>query len=491
MAKLTEDGSTLQGAYAVARSRALAPLFYSAECPPSREAFQYQSAGVEFALQRNHAVFGDAPGVGKSAECIFLDNAIRSKRTLVICPASLRLNWEREVWMWSMKENVEASVVHKANDGIDPDRDFVITSYDMLRNASVFEAICDIMWDHVILDEAHYLKDPKGNRRTQAVCAPDGLAGSAGRFTLATGTLLPNQPSECYNTIRLLDWEAINKASLEDFMSFYYDYGSGIITVPKVVGGVRRMVRQHSNMVRNVPMRMDDLQYRLRSKIMVRRLKEDVLPQLPPKQWHVFPLQQTAGIKRVLKSDAWQNTEKLYLMDSSAFDSEIPIDGAVSTARRELGEAKAPLIVEYIEELLNEGVEKLVIGAWHHTVMDYMAEALERFGIVFMSGATSPTKKQWAVDQFQTNPEVRIILGQMIPLGEGWTLTAAQDVILAEPYWVPGKNDQLFDRVHRIGQEAKSVICHVPVVPDSLDEKILANVIEKDQNIYLALDHQD
>jgi len=196
VAKLTEERTTQAGAYAVARSRALTPLFYSAECPPSREAFQYQSAGVEFALQRNHAVFGDAPGVGKSAECIFLDNAIGSKRTLVICPASLRLNWEREIWMWSIRSNVATSVVHKASDGISHGHDFVITSYDMLRNASVFEAICDLKWDHVILDEAHYLKDPKGNRRTQAVCAPDGVAGSAGRFTLATGTLLPNQPSE-------------------------------------------------------------------------------------------------------------------------------------------------------------------------------------------------------------------------------------------------------------------------------------------------------
>ena len=80
------------------------------------------------------------------------------------------------------------------------------------------------------------------------------------------------------------------------------------------------------------------------------------------------------------------------------------------------------------------------------------------------------------------------MLGQMQPLGEGWTLTAAQDVVLAEPYWVPGRNDQLLDRVHRFGQKGDMVIGHVPVVPDSLDERIMATVVSKDASIYKALD---
>ena len=76
----------------------------------------------------------------------------------------------------------------------------------------------------------------------------------------------------------------------------------------------------------------------------------------------------------------------------------------------------------------------------------------------------------------------------MQPLGEGWTLTAAQDVVFAEVDWVPGKNDQLLDRVHRIGQGGGYVIGHIPVVPDSLDERILGTAIKKDQSIYKALD---
>ena len=94
------------------------------------------------------------------------------------------------------------------------------------------------------------------------------------------------------------------------------------------------------------------------------------------------------------------------------------------------------------------------------------------------------------VDQFQEDEETQIILGQMLPLGEGWTLTAAQDVVLAEPDWVPGKNSQMLDRISRMGQEGSYTIGHIPVVPDTLDERILNTAITKDQNIYQALDAQ-
>ena len=130
---------------------------------------------------------------------------------------------------------------------------------------------------------------------------------------------------------------------------------------------------------------------------------------------------------------------------------------------------------------------------------------LEEFGLVYMDGSTSPVAKQNAVDAFQQDSGwewvtdgrydlgigPRIILGQTIPLGEGWNLPAAQDVLLAEPDWVPGKNDQVLERTHRIGQKGDYVCGHVPVVPGTLDERILARAIEKDRSIYEALDKVD
>lgn len=475
-------------------SRATRPYFYHSDHPKDCEPFAYQEAAVEYMLARDNGLFGDAPGLGKTVECTLLDNAIEAKKTLVLCPASLRLNWEREIRIWSTRQRVSTYPVLKSSDGISLIHGFVIISYALLANKSLVDALLDGYWDHLILDEAHALKDPKGNVRTRVICAPDMLPSVVGRITMASGSILPNQPIECYNAARLLDWDSIDRASLEDFRETYYAEGGGYVRTPHQVkledGSIVTRTELHwSSKVRNIPINMDDLQQRLRKHIMVRRLKEHVMPQLPQRQWHFFPIEQTKDIRKVLKGDAWTEVEKLYELDPDNFDAHVPIDGAVATARRELGEAKAPLIAEYIEELLREGVAKLIVGAWHLSVLAYLRERLN-VGRMYMDGSTSSKRKQEIVDLFQSDDRYPIILGQMMPLGEGWTLTAAQDVVFVEPDWVPGKNDQLLDRVHRIGQQGTYVLGHVPIVPGTLDERILSVIARKDRAIYEALDKE-
>lgn len=477
-------------------SRAVEPFFYEAPYPEwtGYVPHRYQHVPVEYGLAHGNILIGDAPGVGKSAECILLSNAEEAKTNLVICPASLRLNWEREARFWSNIENVTTYPVIKSSDGVSTEANYVIISYDLLRNPAVFAAIMAHRWDHLILDEAHYLKDPKGNTRTRPITAPDGLPSVCGRITMASGTILPNQPIECYNAIRLLNWDAIDGISLADFQENYYDLGGGMVRSPVLkrdpnTGQEYYVSEVHwSNKVRNRPKNLDDLQYRLRKHLMVRRIKDQVLHELPARQWHPFPLATTPEMRKALKHPGWKQAETLYKLDPDGFARGMPVDGAISTARRELGEAKAPAIADYAEQLLEEGVTKLVIGAWHHSVLEVLTRRLEKHGLVYMDGSTSTAKKQAAVDKFQNDDRIKIILGQMQPLGMGWTLTAAQDVILAEPYWVPGQNDQLLDRIHRQGQTGGHVIGHIPVVPGTLDEDILATAIEKDQNIYLAQD---
>lgn len=484
-------------------SWATEPYFYRAPHYGQFEPMPYQHAGVEYRLRRQHGLFGDAPGLGKSAESILFGNAIDAEYTLIVCPASLRLNWEREVWMWSKIENVSTYPVLKASDGVSLKHNYVIISYNMLNNPNIFAALMDERWDHLILDEAHALKDPYGNTRTKAICGwysgdthIPGLAEQCDRITMATGTLMPNQPKEAYNAIRLLNWEAINCASLRSFEEAYYALGEGWVVAPKeftdpVTGQVYMKRTKHwSDQVRNVPVNLDDLQHRLRKHIMVRRLKPDVLTQLPPKQWHVFPLSTTGAMRKAMRHPGWKAAQKLYELDPSGFDTTAQFEGEIGTARRELGEAKAPSVAEYCIELLESGAEKIVVGAWHHSVIDVLVGKLGKFGVVTMTGKTTPGRKQQAVDLFQGDERVRVIVGQMGPLGEGWTLTKAQDVVFAEPDWVPGKNDQLLDRINRMGQKGDYTIGHIPVVPDSLDERILGTAIRKDQNIYLALDHR-
>jgi len=474
----------------VLASRAKAPFFYDAPSPPGLSPKQFQLAGVEYHLNRRNALFGDAPGLGKTIESILLDNAIQSKSTIVVCPASLRLNWEREIWKWSTIPDVSTYPIIKSKDGVSFIANYVILSYNLVGNPGIFKALMSKLWDHLILDEAHYLKNPKGNKRTNYICAPDGLQSKCGRITMASGTILPNQPIECYNAIRLMNWDAIDKASLNSFREFYYDKGEGMVRGPVFDEKTKTWSNKlhWSDEVRNVPKNLDNLQYRLRKHVMVRRLKEDVLSELPPKQWHPFPLVRTAQIKKAMAHSGWHRAEKLYELDPKHFNANSSIDGAISTARRLLGEAKAKSVAEYIDDLLSSGVEKVIVSAWHHSVLVILKSRLAKFGLVYMDGSTSQSNRQSAVDQFQNKSDVRIMLGQMQPLGEGWTLTKAQDVVFAEVDWVPGRNDQLLDRVHRIGQEGDYIIGHVPIIPDSLDERIIGTAIKKDQNIYKALD---
>ena len=159
--------------YEIERSLAVEPLFYRAPHPSGVTPYEFQLAGVEYALNRDHMLFGDAPGLGKTAECIMLSNAIEADHTLVVCPASLRLNWEREIHQWSTIPGLTTSPILKSRDGVSPVAHYVIISYALLSNPSILNALMDLSWDHLILDEAHALKDPKGNNRTRIICAPE------------------------------------------------------------------------------------------------------------------------------------------------------------------------------------------------------------------------------------------------------------------------------------------------------------------------------
>ena len=492
------------------RSWAAEPMFYEAPYPEGGKLTPapYQHAGVEYRIQRDNGTYGDAPGLGKTAECIMTSNAIDAQRTLVLCPASLRFNWEREIWLWSTLENVSTYPILSSKDGVSLAHNYVIASYDALRNDGIYHAILDGMWDHLIFDEAHYLKDPRGNVRTTRTLGGtrlekiakkkrewveyEGIVSRCGYITAATGTPMPNQPIEIYNLAHMMDWSSIDYMSLEAFRDYYYEEGWGwkmghYVTNDPVHGKVEKFGR-HQGIVRNVPRHMKELQHTLRGTWLVRRLKEHVLAQLPERQYHLLPIEITASIRKAMRNEGWQKAEKLYDFNPESFDTSIPIDGSVSTARRLVGEAKAPTVAAYCCQLLHEGVYKLVVCGWHRSVLSILRKALEPFGLVYLDGSTSATAKQAAVDAFQSDESVRVILGQTQPLGLGWTLAVAQDVVFAEFDWVPGVNDQLLDRIHRRGQEGSHVTGHVPFVPGTLEEKIFGRVIEKGRVIHAALD---
>jgi SWI/SNF-related matrix-associated actin-dependent regulator 1 of chromatin subfamily A len=438
----------------------------------------FQSAGIDYGLAHQNVLIGDEPGLGKTVQAIGIANAKGYHHVLIVCPASVRKQWQKMVRRWSTIPHVRAVFVGSSRHGIAPTTNYTIISYELLRNEHLHEALCARDWDMIVLDEAHYLKTPSASR-TRAL-----FGGGRGRFKTAilaekvekivalTGTPLPNRPRECFTLAKGLCHESIDWMTEEEFCFRFNPSG-----------------RMESGFVREEKGRLPELQARLRCNFMIRRLKEDVLEDLPDKQYELTYVEPDGRIKEILAK------EKLIHFDiTDLHDPFAEIWGQVSTVRREMGEAMAPSVKAHIEYLLDTvEIKKVVVFAHHKTVMDYLAKELAAYGVVMVRGGMSSTAKDKSVVDFQRLEKTapRIFLGQMIAAGEGidGLQNVASHVVFAEPSWVPKDNEQCVDRCHRMGQH-NNVTAQLMVAEGSLCERILGTTIEKSHIIYDTLDRR-
>jgi SWI/SNF-related matrix-associated actin-dependent regulator 1 of chromatin subfamily A len=362
----------------------------------------------------------------------------------------------------------------KSSNGVSPYANFVIVSYDLTRNEGIHAALCDGMWDLIIVDEAHFLKESSA-KRTQAIFGTTrgqyseaNLANRCGQIVGLTGTPLVNRPRECYTLARALCWEAIDWQSQDDFLFRYNTTGTLSTGFTLEKKG-----------------RLPELQARLRCNFMIRRLKKDVLKDLPDSRFEFTYVEPNGAISQALAKERLIN---FTLDDLKNPFSEI--FGQISTVRREMGEAKVPRVIEHMKYLLDiEEIPKIVMFAHHKSVMDALAKALAKYGVVQVRGGISTGAKQDAVDAFCNDPDVRIFQGQLDAAGFGidGLQAVCSRVVFAEPSWTPGGNQQALDRCHRIGQH-DNVLGQFLIAEGSLDEKVLAVVIDKSHTIHDSLD---
>lgn len=450
---------------------------FQVPAPDDRELMPFQRAGVEYALARKHCLIGDQPGLGKTIQAIGLSNILKTKRNLVICPANVRLNWRREIMGWSTKYGTRAYPILKSSDGVNPHADWLIVSYDLARSEQIHAALMQLEFDMLVMDEAHYLKTPEAQRTRSIFGGGEGqfekhhLASRADRTLTLTGTPLPNRPRECYTIARSQCWESIDWQSEEKFKHRYnpsFKWPTG--RVEERVG------------------RLPELQARLRCNFMVRRMKREVLKQLPDKTYELAFVEPNAKVRKVLQAEnhlVGMSPEQL----RKAMHADPQLLGHISTLRREMGEAIAPLAVDHVAFLLDGGVDKLVIFAHHNGVIGTLVEGLRRFGVVYVNGSTTPVQREARKQQFIDDPDIRCFVGQLQAAGIGidGLQGAASMALFPEYSWVPGENEQCIDRLHRIGQKS-SVLAQFLVAPGSLGEKMISNMIDKAHDIHGALD---
>jgi SWI/SNF-related matrix-associated actin-dependent regulator 1 of chromatin subfamily A len=444
--------------------------------PDGLDYMPFQKAGIRYALDRKGVLIADEMGLGKTIQAIGIINADDTIKTaLVICPKSLKLNWKRELEKWLTRP----MSIGIAN-GVFPATDIIIVNYEGLIRLKDLDAR---EWDICVVDEAHFIKNSKA-QRSKAV-----KAIKARRHVRLTGTPIVNRPAELYNIIEDLG------GSWGSFFSFAKRYCNA----------------HHSGFGWDFSgaANLDELQKRLRETIMVRRLKMDVLKELPRKIRQIVEVEaETSEQKRAVKSEqAHEEASEDRLADLRAdvelskTESDEAYKAAVnrlmeaskvefsemSRLRHETAVSKISAVVAHIQNVLEDSDDKVIIAAHHHDVIAALAEALADFRPVTLTGENNETQRQAAVDAFQNDPNVRVFIGSITAAGVGITLTASAHVVFAELDWVPGNITQMEDRAHRIGQTETVLVQHI-VLSGSLDARMAHMLVNKQNVIDSALD---
>lgn len=458
-------------------------------CNPGLAYLPYQRGGIAYAENRENVLIADEMGLGKTIQGIGICNLDPNvKNVLIICPASLKLNWQREFKKWDVKK----LSVGVCNSDMFPRTDVVIINYDILKKFEYALRIRD--WDVMIVDEAHYLKNPKALRTLQVIGRKDKKDPTkditpipAKKKVFLTGTPILNRPAEA--------WTICNFLAPKVFSNWY-------AFVKRYAGAFRDRFGYNTAGATN----LGELQIKLRESIMVRRLKADVLKDLPAKRRQIIEFD-SEGVKEVENEKRqWANhkekiealklavelakaeSEEIYKQAVKNLQEGMSVAfGDMARVRHETALAKVPFVIEHVEDSLEGG--KVILFAHHK---DVIAQFVEHFGkkCVFITGDVSIEQRQKAVDEFQNNPEVTLFVGNIKAAGVGLTLTASSHVIFAELDWVPGNMTQCEDRAHRIGQH-DSVLCQHLVLAGSLDAQIANTLIEKQEIIEKALDNPE
>ena len=462
-------------------------------CPKGLAYLPFQKAGIAYAQKRKSTLIADEMGLGKTIQALGYMNLMTPSRVLVICPANLRLNWQRESIKWLVKDsNVKVIRSKSGWEEVGPNSVCII-NFDILGR--FIKEIQSVQWDLLIVDECHYIKNYRESRNKltgEVTC--HGAQRSKHTFAIAsrvpsklflTGTPIVNRPKELWPIVRALDPGYWRKQG--DFLFHYCD------------------ARQNAyGWDFSGASNLEELQERLRESVMVRRLKSEVLKDLPDKTRQVIAIpsekilagesewEKNFGVLLDKLSKLADDTDWSKNKQRKAYETAVrKLKSAAnlsfsecSKARYRTAMAKLPFVVDFIKEVL-EVKDKVVVFAHHKDVVNSLMDTFDGVAVKLVGGMSEKAKDE-SVTRFQTDPKVKVFVGNIMAAGVGITLTASDTVIFAELDWVPGNLSQAEDRCHRIGQANAVNVYHI-VIDKSLDARLANTVVEKQKVIDAAL----
>ena len=405
----------------------------------------FQRAGVAYVLDARRCFLADEQGLGKTVQALAALEADDAFPAVVVCPASLKLNWQRETRHWLPHRSVE--VVHGTT-GTVPRADVTIVNYEIVAPHGA--RLAALRPRALVLDESHYIKNPRA-KRTQAVRKLAGLLPDGALRLALTGTPVMNHAEELIAQLRVL-------GRLEEF-------GSGARFARRFQGaGAEERIHWH-----------------LRRSCFVRRLKREVLPQLPAKRQVVVPVAlDNEREYRLAEEDviAWLREQPLELTEleakvAAALRAERLAQ--LNALKRLAARGKAGAALAWIHDFLESG-EPLVVFAGNREVQNLV---VDRFpDALTVLGRDSAQHREDAVQAFQEPDGPPLIVCATRVGGQGFTLTRASNVAFLDLEWTPAVHDQAEDRCHRIGQH-DAVTAWYLLAADTIDETMIELIARK------------
>mmetsp|Transcript_95449 Transcript_95449/g.172238 ORF Transcript_95449/g.172238 Transcript_95449/m.172238 type:complete len:751 (+) Transcript_95449:81-2333(+) len=419
-----------------------------------------QIEGVKMSIRRDgRCLVADEMGLGKTLQALVIAQCYAEEwPVLIVAPTSVVLNWKTEVVKWFPHLSSEIQVLEWKTFNGHPRREKLVylVSYDQLMAHKEFRTRPDgNPYKVVIVDEAHMMKNPDA-RRTKALIP---ICRTASRCSLLTGTPVLNCAAETWVHMAALD------ESIPGFADFCVRYS--------LFKQLEKTADERPELT-PVGVREPEELHELLQSFMVRRTKQDVMPDLAEKRRHVkiFQGEDLEGkyLRAIIARQKAAGGKNFANYASMVFSV---------TAK-----AKKEAVAKYVEEIIQQQSDaKIVVFGHHEIILSAVEKKLKRLGLSYIrvDGQVSMSDRQERVDAFQNSDEIRVALVGIMACGQGISLTAARVAIFAELYWVPARLLQAEDRVHRHGQKNIVDIYYCVAQGGSyMDESILKKIVDKE-----------
>ena len=422
-----------------------------------RPPMEHQKIAIEKLLANDKFILADDMGLGKTTSAVIASLESGAKKVLIVCPASLKINWQREIGNYSDKKVL---IVEGRKWG--STFDYYIINYDIIKNyhttdksedSDDYKLLVNAKFDLAIVDEAHYISNATANRTRLLNDVLDQIP----KVWLLTGTPMTSRPINYFNLLKIvespltLNWQSYVRRYCKG-----YQFNVGNRKVWNTSGA--------SN--------LDELRERTKN-IVLRRMKTDILD-LPEKI--VTPV----FVELSSKMYDEELEEFTRITNDKKNDETISVTlNRLMKIRQLIAYEKIPYTCELIDKCIEQG--KKVIVLTNFTMSLDMIHEKYKKNSVTLDGRMNKDKRQENVDRFQTDDKIKVFIGNIKAAGVGITLTAAEVVIMNDLSFVPADHSQGEDRAYRYGQK-NSVLVYYPVFENTI-EKIIYNILQKKKNV--------